>query len=162
MRTLILIASLLCLASPLESQTHRLRIYVYPHTEEGFVISTRLEDSVKDIREVIAQRKDMTWTFTKESADLTLEVTSSAKIQAGTHTSTSVNRGILGGIVANSRTEPDSLPSLSVILRVKNSDYSQTFTRTDQRFWKDLAYRLMRDDVFKWIEANRGLLQAAR
>jgi hypothetical protein len=153
---ILTLALMLAAATPLYAQKP-VKIFVTgARSPEGFVESPRLEESAKDIREILADknhRNRIQIADSAEGADLVLTVTFSGNVAAGT-TSTIV-RGIGGGAVALNN--PAALPAINVTLKVKGSDYTKDFSEVHQSFWKDLARRIV-GQVDAWIAANQQVL----
>jgi hypothetical protein len=138
------------------------KVYVFARGgTDGFVDSGRLEDSVKDLQEAIAKHKTMIWTFTAKEADITLEVADSGKVNAGTQSNTTINKGIFGGLQSNTTVKEKTLPNVTAILHVRGSDYSKELSVTAQRFWKDLAKNIA-NQLDDWIKVNRSRLNQIR
>jgi hypothetical protein len=158
MRRAVLVLCFLFLALPSYAQKP-IRVYVFAKTTtDGFVDSGQISDTVKDIRDAISKRKDLTWTFTKESADIMLEVVAAGRAVAGTQSNTNTQRGIFGGINSTTTTNEKTLPSITAVLHVKNSDYEKELSITKQLFWKDLARNIV-GQTGDWIKANRSRFQ---
>jgi hypothetical protein len=135
----------------------QVKVYVYPASTDGFVESTRIPDTLKDLREVISKRKDMQLVDDKDSASITLELVNSGLVAAGSEANTRVRPGIFGGATSTTTTTDKALPNVTVVLRVKGSDYEKQIGMTRQLLWKDLAKRVV-DQVSSWITANRAQL----
>lgn len=156
---LALTISVFCLTASAQEQV---KVYVFAQTgTDGFTDSERIQDSVNDLKEAINKSKRVTTAFTKEGAELTLEVVSSDHEKVGTESNTTISRGILGGIHSNTTTQDKTLPSLTAILRVKGSDYQKELTITRQMFWKDLAKNIA-TQLDDWVKLNRERLNAIR
>lgn len=134
-------------------------IYVYAQTSpDGFVDSSRTADSVKDLIGNLAKRKGITIAPDAKSADITIEVLSSGTVVTGVESETRVRRGVLGGVNATTTAENKTLPSLTVMLRVRKSDYAKELSITRQMFWKDLAKNIANQTI-TWINTNWTQIQ---
>lgn len=127
---------------------------------DGFVDSARTTDSVKDLIGNMSKRKGIVVVADPKAADITMEVVSSGGVVAGTESSTHVRQGIFGGVNATTTTEAKVLPSMTVMLHVRNSEYSKELSFTGQLFWKDLAKRIG-NQAMQWIDANRPQIYQA-
>lgn len=157
--TLIMIAGFSAAAI---AQAPAVQVYVYAEpSTDGFVDSPRAMDSVKDLREIVSKRKGLALAETRESADILLEVMSSGQAVTGSEAKTEVRRGIFGGVDSNTTVQNSTLPSLTVMLRVRGSDYSKELSFTAQRFWKDLAKNIV-DQAQQWLKLNGSQLEAIR
>lgn len=155
MKRLMLIAIALYFALPAEAQTTS--IYVYAKSDNGFVESTRITDTVADLKEVLAKkRKKSTLAATREAADIAMEVVRSESVP-GDRTTTHTDRGVFGGLDSRTKTEP--LSSITVVLHLRGSDYTKEISLTLFRLWKDLAEGIVMQTE-KWIDLNRAQLDA--
>lgn len=155
MRRILIMLGLLALVLPVGLLAQKpVRVFIYPKANtDGFVDSSRLTDSVKDVQEALGKYKNLTWTFTKETADITLEIASSGRVDAGTETQTRTGRGVLGGLISTTDTHEKVLPNLTAVLGVKGSEYTKTFSITNQMFWKDLAKNIAAQ-LNDWVKTN--------
>lgn len=145
------------LASAAET-VNPVKVYVFAKASaDGFVDSTRLQDSVRDVQGNIASRKTMTLVDSPEQATITLELVAAGEFPVNS-TSTQYSKGIFGGV--NATTKQQMLPGIDSILRVRGTDYAKPITYIQQLFWRDLAKRLV-GQVDEWIKANRAQLEKA-
>lgn len=154
MKAVLMVAFFTVMAVDVSAQV---RVNVFPKATDGFVDSPRLQDTVTDLRDIISKRKGIVLAATDADADVTIEVLNSAPVAVGTESDTRVRRGIFGGVYADTTTETKTLPNITVMLRVRGSDYSKTMFVTKQRFWKDLAKDIV-DQLETWIRTNQSQL----
>jgi hypothetical protein len=155
---ILLLAIVICSASPGHAETP-ISVYIFAKTDDGgFVDSSRVQDSVRDLIEVISKHKEFVAIATPD-ATITLEVVASGHAIVGNEASTNIRRGIFGNIQSSTTVQNKTLPSLSVIMHVHGSDYSKEFTVTAQWFWKDLAKNIV-NQVSQWTAINRQHLTA--
>lgn len=154
MKKIFSLVFFLVLCSPAYSQV---RVYVYPKATEGFVESSRIPDTLKDLQDQISKRKDMRLTEDKDSAVVLLELVNSGPVAVGTQADTRVRAGIFGGVNSTTTTTGKTLPNITVILHVRNSDYQKEIAITQQLFWKDMAKRIV-NQVGDWIKVNGAKL----
>lgn len=156
-RMSVLIVALL-FAAPLFAQGP-LRIHVtVAKSADGFVEGgTRVADTAKDIREILQDkdhREYVRLVDSPDAAELIYEVKFSGQVESGS--TTELQRGIFGGIVATSSAK--TLPAVGVVLRVVGKEYRKEFSHVQQLFWKDLAKRIVWQ-IDEWIVANIKVLR---
>jgi hypothetical protein len=138
------------------------RIFVGPRTGvDGFVDSTRMADTVTDIRNNLVKRPGVINVASEEQAEIFVEVVYSGMMPAGSQTTTNLNRGIFGGVVATTSTQQKLLPSVGVQLHVHGSAFTKDIVITAQMFWKDLAKAAANQSIM-WINTNWAQLQKAK
>jgi hypothetical protein len=163
MRKNILFSLLLVVAFNAFSFGQTTKIFVFAQKgTDGFVDSARASDSANDLTQIIAKRKGLEAVSTIEKADITLEVVNSNHVVTTTQkATTTTRRGVFGGVEQNTNVQQETLPSLTVILRVRGSDYEKELSITDQRFWKDLA-RVIVDQTQAWLKINASQIESMK
>jgi hypothetical protein len=153
-------------------QTPPVRVYVFSKpAAAGFVDEARpMSDSVRDLRDNIgdidkktgAVKKRSSKLFpmlylvdTAEEADVTLEVVFSGKT-AKTGATVGKRNPFTGDIETEQDT--DLVPKLTTVLAVRGTDFQKTFELQDQRFWSNLAWKLL-GEINKWVEINAAQIK---
>lgn len=157
MKRMSLLIGALLMAAPLFAQGP-LRIHVTVAKSGGFIEGgTRVADTAKDIREILQDKDHRDYVRLVDSpdaAELIYEVKFSGQVESGS--TTELQRGIFGGVVAN--TSAKTLPAVGVVLRVVGKEYRKEFSHVQQLFWKDLAKRVVWQ-IDEWIVANIKVLR---
>ena len=160
--SLVLLAALTVAAQ--SSQDGRIKVYVYASkSADGFVDSTRTQDSARDIRDILADKnhKGIYLVEYPEAADILLEVKFSGMMTAGTTTNARIQKGIFGGLTTTSNTETKALPAIQAVLSVRGSEYTKEIGWMQQLFWKDLAKRVV-SQFDSWVNSNAAQLLAKK
>jgi hypothetical protein len=130
------------------------RLYIYAaRSVDGFIESTRVEDSAKDIRGAFKDKKSILLVDSADAADVTLEVKFSGYAPSGVKSETALRKGTFGGIDSTTTVNAVSLPAIGTILRVRGTEFEKEFSVMSQSFWKVLA-GYVATNVDDWIKTN--------
>lgn len=147
-----------CISMIIFAAIQPINIVVTAKTNSGFVDSGRMQDSLRDLREAIAKIPGLTIVENERDSKIVLELTQAGNVIVAPTQETKIRRGIFGGVDSTTRTKQEELPSLTVMMKVRGTDYQKEFSITRQMFWKDLAKNIARqfDD---WLKVNRSNLK---